>query len=56
MRLGTILAAWRKADGVSVRRAAKLIGVPQATLNRIERGYECDSQTLAKLLGWLLER
>lgn len=54
MRLGPVLADWRFARRIGVREAAKMMGVTQSTLNRIERGYPCDSVTLAKILAWLM--
>lgn len=36
------------------REFARTLGVSAATLNRIERGENCDAQTLAKILLWLL--
>ena len=40
----------------SVREVAKEIKISPATLNRIERDYPCDSDTLAAIMMWLLGR
>jgi DNA-binding XRE family transcriptional regulator len=54
MRLGKVIFNYRQWAGVTVRDLAKEIGTSRATLNRVERGYPCDSGTLSKILGWLL--
>ena len=38
VRLGEVMRAWREAKGLGMREASKLIGVPLATLGRLERG------------------
>lgn len=53
MRLGQVIAGWRYAERIGVREVAKKIGVSAATLNRIERGENCDASSLAKILNWL---
>jgi hypothetical protein len=55
MRLGAVIADWRWANRIGVREATKLMGVSAATLSRLECGKNCDGDTLAKLLLWLLE-
>ena len=40
----------------TVREVAKEIGTSPATLNRLERDYPCDSDTMAVVLLWLLGR
>ena len=54
MNLGPVIAAYRAQHRYGVRALAKIIGVSAATLNRIERGENCDGRVLAKILTWLL--
>lgn len=56
MRLGFVLADYRWANRIGVRGLAKDIGVSAATLNRFERGENCDSDTLAKIINWLFAK
>ena len=53
MNLGRVLAGYRNAVPLSVRELAAQIGIPHSTLNRIEHGHPCDSDTFAKILLWL---
>jgi transcriptional regulator with XRE-family HTH domain len=55
MRLGQVIRAWREAQGLGMREASKLIGVPLATLGRLERGKPTESATLARVLNFLME-
>jgi hypothetical protein len=55
MRLGAVISDWRWANRMGVREAAKLIGVSIATLSRVECGKNCDGDTLAKIVLWLIE-
>lgn len=55
MRLGEVMRAWREAKGLGMREASKLIGVPLATLGRLERGKPTESGTLARVLTFLME-
>ena len=55
MLLGPMIAAWRKENRYGTREIAKAIGISSATLNRIENGEVCDSDTMAKVLFWVLE-
>lgn len=49
-----MIVGFRHDSHTSVRELAAEIGVSAATLNRLERGYACDSDTLAKVMRWLL--
>lgn len=53
MRLGCVLADYRWANRIGVRGLAKEIGVSAATMNRFERGENCDAQTLTTIMAWL---
>lgn len=55
MRIGHLIRLHRTLCGLGVRRMAKELGVSPATLSRIERGKECDSRTLMKLINWMTE-
>lgn len=54
MILGKLIADYRWANRISVRKLATEIGIPAPTLNRVERGHPCDGATLAAILFWLL--
>lgn len=51
--VGTMIRCWRRIEDVSIREAAKQIGVSHGTLSRIERGDQMDAYTMMKLLTWL---
>lgn len=53
MRLGGVIADYRWANRVGVRELAKEIGVSHPTLNRFERGENCDAKTLTAIMAWL---
>jgi transcriptional regulator with XRE-family HTH domain len=54
MMLGHVLARYRWAQQITVRDAAKVMGISAATLSRIEHGEMMDGMTMAKILIWLL--
>lgn len=56
MKLGEVLRRWRRMSDLTVREAADQIGVPFATLSRVEQGEQMEGRTLAKILCWLLSR
>ncbi len=41
--------------GITVRDAAKMIGISHSTYSRIERGKSCDAQTMVKLIKFLFD-
>jgi transcriptional regulator with XRE-family HTH domain len=51
--LGEMLTLYRASHGLSGRDLAPRIGVSHPTLNRIERGEQCDVPTFMKLATWL---
>lgn len=53
--LGAVLSAYRAERRIGTREMAKMISTSAATLNRIERGENCDVQTLAKIMLWLFQ-
>lgn len=53
--LGRSLRAYRMAEQLEQKQLAVLIGIPPATLCRLETGsYGPDAKTLLVVLGWLL--
>ncbi len=54
MKLGEVLMKWRKMADLTVRDAAKDIGISAATFSRVERGFPTDGRTLAAILRWLM--
>lgn len=55
MMLGHVIKRYRAAENIGVRALSKDIGISAATLNRIERGENCDAKSLKKIFIWLLE-
>lgn len=53
MRLGEVLWRYRLGKRQSIRSLAQEIGIPFATLARVERGQNCDASTLVMLMDWL---
>lgn len=53
-RLSELIRIYRAVKGVGVRELAKEIGVTASTLNRVERGYPCESRVLSAILRWML--
>lgn len=53
MNLNEVLKEWRWAKKLTTRQFAKMIGSSAATISRIERGENCDGETIAKILRWL---
>lgn len=47
-----MLRIWRTVEGISLRQLGSEVGVSAATINRIEQGEVCDSQTLLKLINY----
>lgn len=54
MMLAELFDSWRHDRRLSIREAAKMIGVGAATLYRFEKGEPIEGATLAKILRWLL--
>lgn len=54
MNLAAVLKQWRWASKLTLRDAAKQIGVSHTTLLRIENGQAADSKNLSAVLRWLL--
>ena len=55
-RIGTLVQAKRREQGIGLREAATECGVSPSTLSRLERGISTslpDADTLAKLAAWL---
>lgn len=56
LNLSKVLSSWRWAEKITTRQAAKIFGTSAATISRIERGENCDGETLGKILKWLLSK
>jgi DNA-binding XRE family transcriptional regulator len=54
MILGKAVFAYRSRWNLSVRAAAKLIGIPYKTLWFFEQGKEVHSSSLIKIITWTL--
>lgn len=55
MNLQQLLVAYRQVHRLSVREAAKKIGVSYNALWRFENGKEINTKSLARILRWLFE-
>lgn len=53
MQIGNVLLAWRRSLGLSQQKAAKVIGIDDVNLHRLEHGGEPSARTLLALLAWL---
>lgn len=53
-RFDRVLRCWRVMEELTIRQAAKQIGISAATLMRIEHGRNFDAATLAKILQWMM--
>ena len=51
-----MLKAWRTSSDLTVRDAARSLGVPATVYHRIERGESCNADALATILIWLIGR
>lgn len=56
MRISHLLKAWRHDQQMTVRDAAKEIGIPVATYHRVESGEMMGGEALAAVLRWALGR
>lgn len=56
MRLSWLLRVWRQKNRLTLRAAAKAIGLHPSTLARLERGEQMHGATLATVLVWLMGR
>lgn len=54
MNFGRVLKATREAGGLSLRDAAKLIGISAPALCKIERGRPVDPDTMFTVCFWLM--
>lgn len=58
MILGQLIFAWRKYHGISIRDAAKQIGVETSALYRFEKGDSAKIKfsNICRLIAWALSR
>ena len=54
MNLSTVIRHYRIHNELSLRKLGSRIGIPAATLFRLEQGYELNGANLALVLKWLL--
>lgn len=54
MQLGILIRDWRKWNDLSMRSAATTVGIPIATLSRLERGASIDGTTMVNLIRFIL--
>lgn len=54
MKLGRVINKWRLMSELTLRQAAKQIGIPHCTLMRLEMGHSPRAETLREVLAWLL--
>lgn len=54
LNIATALANHRWATKRSLRDFGQELGIPAATLMRVEQGYDSDAATLIKIVRWLL--
>lgn len=51
-RFGMHVASHRRGLGLSLRDAAKILGISAATLSRVERAEKPDIDTFVKICQW----
>lgn len=51
--LPVVLRGVRRSRGLSLREAARQIDVSFSTVDRVEKGEDCDTGTLRLILRWL---
>lgn len=56
MKLGQLIKDWRRMREVTIRDAAKIIGISYPTLCRFENGEEIEGTTLSKILAWAMSK
>lgn len=56
MQVGEVIKKWRVMSERGIRDVAKEIGTSPATLSRLERGEDTNSQTLARVIVWLVSK
>lgn len=55
MKLANILKAYRKAEGLSMRGTAKIVGIDYTALHRFESGRPVSNRNLVKIILWMFE-
>lgn len=55
MKFTSAFKAWREANKLSYRDAAKIVGVSHSVLYRFEAHHEISGQNLARIIAWLFE-
>lgn len=55
LRLAKAAKAYRGANNLSLRQAAKEIGIPASTYYRFEEGDDLQGPTWIKILFWFLK-
>ena len=55
MNIGTVLRSWRHHEEMSLEQAAKKIGLPLSTLDRVEKGSGIENRTMVVLIHFLFE-
>jgi DNA-binding XRE family transcriptional regulator len=54
LRLGELIRKWRFHTERDLGSVAKEIGISYSTLRRVEKGEQCDSRSLSRIIAWLL--
>lgn len=52
MKLGTVLYRWRTMTDLTLREAAKEMGITSPALMRVEHGHDPSAATLVKIILW----
>ena len=54
MQIGKVIKKWRLMSELTLRQAAKQIGIGHCTLMRLEMGHSPRAETLRAVLIWML--
>jgi hypothetical protein len=52
-QFGAMLRLWRETQGLSLRDVERFCGIDHCTLQRLEKGGQCDVRSWLKLQRWL---
>jgi transcriptional regulator with XRE-family HTH domain len=53
MLLGELIEHWRRIKGITLRDAAKSIGIDHTVLHRLENNHGVDGETLIRVWTWV---
>jgi transcriptional regulator with XRE-family HTH domain len=55
MRIGEVIRNWRLLEHMTLAQASVMVGIPLATLARIEKGGRIEDRTMVVLIRFLFD-